>query len=167
VGHKFEWACKEMAVAYFMLYSRYGSAHGNSRTAHGNSRSAHAQPKIRSWSAHGHSRSAHGQITVNSRSAHGHSRSAHAQLTIRSCLAHVQENSSPQFKYIRSYERPCSRHGVLIWVQVFIYGSVCQTTLLVDPFWLPKITTDPYTFAHVNIKCPDDRYPKFLFISYN
>ena len=47
---------------------------------------------------------------------------------------------------------------------VFVLGlvsvSVSQTCLLVDPFWLRKITTDPQTLAHVNIDCPDDRYPK-------
>jgi len=29
-----------------------------------------------------------------------------------------------------------------------------------NPFWLRKITTDPYMFPHINVKCPDDRYPK-------
>ena len=47
---------------------------------------------------------------------------------------------------------------------VFVLGlvsvSVSQTCLLVDLFWLRKITTDPQTLAHVNVECPVDRYPK-------
>jgi hypothetical protein len=31
---------------------------------------------------------------------------------------------------------------------------------------LQKITTDPHILAHVNIVCPDDRYPKLkIYIS--
>ena len=38
--------------------------------------------------------------------------------------------------------------------------------LRVDPFWLRKITTDPHMFAHINVKCPYDRYPKLkIYIS--
>jgi hypothetical protein len=38
--------------------------------------------------------------------------------------------------------------------------------LLADPFWLQKITMDPYILAHINIECPDDRYPKLkIYIS--
>jgi hypothetical protein len=33
------------------------------------------------------------------------------------------------------------------------YNSVSQTLLLVDPFWLRKITTDP----HIPIECPEDK----------
>jgi hypothetical protein len=39
------------------------------------------------------------------------------------------------------------------------YRSVFQTFLQADPFWLRKITTDPQILVHVNIQCPDDRYP--------
>jgi hypothetical protein len=36
----------------------------------------------------------------------------------------------------------------------------------VDPFWLPKITTDPHILVDVNVECPDDRYPKLkIYIS--
>jgi len=38
--------------------------------------------------------------------------------------------------------------------------SVSQTCLLVDQFWLWKITTDPHILAHINIVCLDGRYPK-------
>jgi hypothetical protein len=31
---------------------------------------------------------------------------------------------------------------------------------LADPFCFRKITTYPQIHANVNIKCPDDRYPK-------
>ena len=40
--------------------------------------------------------------------------------------------------------------------------SVSQTFLLSGPFWLRKITKDPHILAHVNIACPENRYPKFL-----
>jgi hypothetical protein len=40
------------------------------------------------------------------------------------------------------------------------YASVSTVVLLTDPFWLKKITTDPHILAHVNIVCPEDRYPK-------
>jgi hypothetical protein len=30
---------------------------------------------------------------------------------------------------------------------------------LADPFWLRKITTGSQSLAHVNIGCPNDRYP--------
>ena len=34
------------------------------------------------------------------------------------------------------------------------------------PIWLRKITTDPHILAHVEIECPDDRYPKLnMYIS--
>jgi len=34
------------------------------------------------------------------------------------------------------------------------------------PFWLRKIITDPHILPHVNIVCPDDRYPKLqVYIS--
>ena len=40
------------------------------------------------------------------------------------------------------------------------------TCLLADPFSLRKITTDPHSFAHVNMGCSYDRYPKLkLYIS--
>jgi hypothetical protein len=32
--------------------------------------------------------------------------------------------------------------------------------LFADPLWLRKTATGPHIFAHVNIGCPDDRYPK-------
>jgi len=35
-----------------------------------------------------------------------------------------------------------------------------------DPFWLLKITTDPYTLAHIHIDCLDGRCPELqIFIS--
>jgi hypothetical protein len=46
---------------------------------------------------------------------------------------------------------------------VFVVGLVSvivSQTLLVGPFWLRKITTDPQTLTHVNVECPVDRYPK-------
>jgi hypothetical protein len=33
--------------------------------------------------------------------------------------------------------------------------------LLMNPFWLQKITTDPHIPALVSIECLDDRHPKF------
>jgi hypothetical protein len=41
-----------------------------------------------------------------------------------------------------------------------IHCSVSQTFMLADPFWLRKITKDPNILAHVNIACPENRYPK-------
>ena len=38
------------------------------------------------------------------------------------------------------------------------YNSVSQNSLLADPFWLRKITTDPLILAHVDTGCPDDKY---------
>ena len=32
--------------------------------------------------------------------------------------------------------------------------------MLVTPFWLRIITKDPDSLAHLNVQCPDDRYPK-------
>ena len=37
---------------------------------------------------------------------------------------------------------------------------VAQNFLLVGPFWLRKVLTDPHILLHVNIQCPYDRYPK-------
>jgi hypothetical protein len=38
--------------------------------------------------------------------------------------------------------------------------------LLADLLWLRKIITDPHILAHVNMECPDDRYPKLdIYIS--
>jgi hypothetical protein len=53
-------------------------------------------------------------------------------------------------------------HFMSFWF-VFVFGLVSVSvsqTLLVNPFWLRKITTDPQSFAHVNVECPVDRYPK-------
>ena len=35
-----------------------------------------------------------------------------------------------------------------------------HTFLLANPFWFPKITTDPHILAHLNTECSDDGYPK-------
>jgi hypothetical protein len=45
---------------------------------------------------------------------------------------------------------------------VFGWGSnsVSRTSLLADPIWLRKITTDFHILADVNIECSNDRYPK-------
>jgi hypothetical protein len=43
---------------------------------------------------------------------------------------------------------------------LIVRSSVSQTFLLKGPFWLRKITTNHHILAHVNIDCPDDRYPK-------
>ena len=40
---------------------------------------------------------------------------------------------------------------------VFLKLIACGPLL---PFWLPKMTTDSYTLAQVNIVCPVDSYPK-------
>jgi hypothetical protein len=40
------------------------------------------------------------------------------------------------------------------------YAGVALTFMVVDPFRLQKLTTDPHNLAHVNIECPDDGYPK-------
>jgi len=38
--------------------------------------------------------------------------------------------------------------------------------LIADLFRLRKIATNPHILAHVNIACPDDRYPKLkMYIS--
>jgi hypothetical protein len=39
-------------------------------------------------------------------------------------------------------------------------ASASQIFLLMDSLWLRKITTDPHILPHVNVECPDDRYPK-------
>jgi hypothetical protein len=36
--------------------------------------------------------------------------------------------------------------------------SVSQTSLLANPFWLRKISTDPHVLADVNTDCPEDMY---------
>lgn len=38
--------------------------------------------------------------------------------------------------------------------------SVSQIVLPADHFRLRKITTDAHILAHMNVGCPDDRYPK-------
>ena len=43
---------------------------------------------------------------------------------------------------------------------LYIYASVSQTSLLADPLWLQKITTDPHILVHINTECADDRYSK-------
>ena len=41
-----------------------------------------------------------------------------------------------------------------------------KVLLVVNPFRLRKITTNPHILAHVNVACPDDRYPKLkMYIS--
>ena len=42
------------------------------------------------------------------------------------------------------------------WSRAVFFPNV----LRVESLWLSKITTDSYTLAHVNIVCPDERYPK-------
>jgi len=39
------------------------------------------------------------------------------------------------------------------------YISVFRDFSLADPFWLRKMK-DVHILAHVNMECPDDRYPK-------
>ena len=47
-----------------------------------------------------------------------------------------------------------------------LYCSVPQYFCLGAPFGLRKVTTDPHILAHVNIQCPDERYPKLkIYIS--
>jgi len=41
-----------------------------------------------------------------------------------------------------------------------VCNSVFKTFFLVDPFWLRKVTTNPYIHAHFSIEYPDDGYPK-------
>jgi hypothetical protein len=52
-------------------------------------------------------------------------------------------------------------------VSIYVSRAVFpKFSLLVDPFWLRKITTDPHILPHVNIDCTDDRYPKLkIYIS--
>jgi hypothetical protein len=48
----------------------------------------------------------------------------------------------------------------------YTLGQCFPNFFLADPFCLRKITTDPHILAHVNMKYPDDRYPKLkIFIS--
>jgi len=37
------------------------------------------------------------------------------------------------------------------------YLSASKTFLIVDSFWLQKITMDPHILAHINMECTDDR----------
>jgi len=48
----------------------------------------------------------------------------------------------------------------LAFLSFFAYSSVSETFPLADPFWLLKITKDPYVLNQINIDCPDDTYPK-------
>ena len=54
----------------------------------------------------------------------------------------------------------CFRCSPVNEMPPMLYTSVSQNVLLAGPFWLRKITTDRHIIAHVNIVCPDDRYPK-------
>ena len=42
----------------------------------------------------------------------------------------------------------------------FHWSNAFWNFLFVDPFWLWKITMDPHILAHINVECPDFRYPK-------
>jgi hypothetical protein len=44
---------------------------------------------------------------------------------------------------------------------MLLLATVSQMFLLVGPFWLRKITTDPDILAHADIEYLDDWYPKF------
>jgi hypothetical protein len=44
---------------------------------------------------------------------------------------------------------------------LLLLATVTQMFLLVDPFWLQKITTHPDILAHSDIECLDYRYPEF------
>ena len=54
---------------------------------------------------------------------------------------------------------PICRHGedrynfIWYWFRLIHYGSVYQTFLLTDPFWLRKITTDHYIRVYANVEC--------------
>jgi hypothetical protein len=46
------------------------------------------------------------------------------------------------------------------------YASVSTVVLLAHLFGLQKITVDPHILAHLNIVCPEDKYPKLkIFVS--
>jgi len=46
------------------------------------------------------------------------------------------------------------------YVVHIILEQCFRTVLLADLSWLPKITKDSSILAHVEIECPDGRYPK-------
>jgi len=50
---------------------------------------------------------------------------------------------------------------------LLLLDTFAQTFLLVDPFWLQKITTHPDILAHADLNYLDDRYPKLKFVSQN
>jgi hypothetical protein len=49
---------------------------------------------------------------------------------------------------------------------VMLQCSVSQTSLLADPYWLQKMTSDHRSLLTLSIDCPDDRYPKLKMYSY-
>ena len=72
----------------------------------------------------------------------------------------------------KTYAQTTYSNGINFILRIFLklvlqQNSVSQNLLFADPFWLRKITTDPHILAHVNIQCPDDRYPKLKIISQN
>ena len=47
-----------------------------------------------------------------------------------------------------------------------ILSKYFRKSLLANPFWLRKITTDPHILVHVNVEYRDDRDPKLkIYIS--
>ena len=54
----------------------------------------------------------------------------------------------------------CLERCNLMAMRYNLLDQCFQNFLLADFFWLRKISTDPHILTHVNIECPNDRYPK-------
>jgi DNA-binding XRE family transcriptional regulator len=54
----------------------------------------------------------------------------------------------------------CERRLVSTCLWTYHIAQSFPKLLVPDPFWRRKISTDPHILAHINIECPDDRYPK-------
>ena len=68
-------------------------------------------------------------------------------------LVRAYTSTLHRFAYLTlSHNIPSRRQNTL--------NQCFRNFLLAKPLWLRKITTDPHILAHVNIECPDDRYPK-------
>jgi hypothetical protein len=57
-------------------------------------------------------------------------------------------------KKVKDFASMAKREETELFITVFPKISVRR------PFWFRKITTHLRILAHVNIQCPDDRYPK-------
>jgi hypothetical protein len=95
-------------------------------------------------------RSAHGRLTISSRSDHGQLtlslRLGRDQITFRKILRLSLNASVHMNDHVNVTGHLCGC--------TYSSTAVSQTSLPVDPFWLRKITTVPYTLARINIKVP-------------